>query len=50
MKNIAFIVKVIHKDLNTVRDVILQFPCSNEGNKRDVSFICHYLMGEITFI
>ena len=50
MKNIAFIVKVIDKDFNTAHDLFLQFSCSNEGDKRDISLICHYFMGEITFI
>lgn len=43
--NVAFIMKLLDKDLNIVRDLFfffLQFLCTIEGNEREVSFIFHY--------
>lgn len=51
MKAIAFIVEVIDKDFNTVRDLFLKNNFGALMKETDVSFICHYhFMREITFI
>lgn len=51
LKTIAFIVKVIDKDFNTVTFFKKENSFGALMKETDVSFICHYhFMREITFI
>lgn len=51
MKAVAFIVEMIDKDFNTVRDLFLKNNFGALMMETDISFTCHYhFMREITFI
>lgn len=42
--------KLIDKDFNVFHDLFYNFDVTNEGNKRDSYFVCHYFMGEVIFV